>query len=194
MTTSTLAPGQIRECWRQEASDQVLLPCCQRQTAWSWRIDQCKGSSAAKAVGKAFQRASKLWTKRQSSREKQLRTSALTVLTGLSSSWVLALLGFLALLQRLTHRRFKPFLYSGCQNYLKTTPSTKNATFYCCLPSPPLTSACASPPRQHASSPLWACAPPVSSSAPSAAVHSTAWPAAPAPASCFPDGLRRNDK
>lgn len=196
LTTSTLAPGQIRECWRKEASNQVLLPCCQRQTPWSWHIDQCKGSSAAKAEDKAFQRASMLWTKRESKREKQQRKSVLTVLTELSPSCVMVLLGSLALLQRLTHGRFKSFLHSGSPNYSNCicTSLNKNATFYCSLPSPPSTSACASPPQQHASSPLWACAPGVSSSAPSAAVRSTAWPAAPAPVCSSPDGLRGNDK
>ena len=117
LTTSTLAPGQIRECWCKEASNQVLLPCCQRQTPWGWHIDQCKGSSAAKAEDKAFQRAGMLWKKRKPQREKQQCKSALTVLTELSSSCVLVLLGSLALLQRLTHSRFKSFLHSSCPNY-----------------------------------------------------------------------------
>lgn len=35
LTTSTLASGQIRACGRKEASDQILLPCCQWQATWN---------------------------------------------------------------------------------------------------------------------------------------------------------------
>lgn len=85
LTTSTLAPGQIRECWRKEASNQVLLPCCQRQTPLSWHIDQCKGSSAAKAEDKAFQRASM-------DKEKVIKRETTAQISTYCSYWAFSLL------------------------------------------------------------------------------------------------------
>lgn len=113
-------------------------------------------------------------------------------------------MGSLALLQCFTHHWFISLLSTGkwastlkLWNPRLCIALTKKCIFFGVqhqyLLSPPSASACASLPQQHASSPLLTYAPRVSSCVRAVAVHSTAWPASPAPTCSVPVRLRKNN-